>query len=182
MATEPGNPCLSLPVVPVGGGRSCVACCVRVGAGRDRLQRDLLRNTRRFARTRMNGHRPGRLKTLRYHLSDGGWAAYLLAGVLAPLTFGLSLLAWWRWVYTVCPFAGFLDERNETPGCLIHPLRQRAGPDRRRTEPWYLIPWLQCDSGYRCAAFTASQTAWNNGFDWYDVTARRESALRISDC
>jgi len=172
----------SLPVLSAVDGCSCVACCVRVSAGRDRLQRDLMRNTRRFTQMQMGGPRAGRLKTLRYHLVDGGWVTYLLAGVLSPLTFGASLWLWRRWIYTACPYAGFLDERNSTPGCLIHPLRQTSASDRRRTEPWYLIPWLTCDSSYQCAAFTAPWAGGEDSLDWYELTVQRNKALRIADC
>ena len=142
-------------------------------------------NTRRFANESRRRASGDRWRTLRQNLTAGGWSAYLLAGLLVPFTLGISFLIWRRWLYTACPYAGFIDEACRIPGCLIHPSR-RENPadecvdiDRRRTNPWWLIPWLRCDPGFQCATYSVSHCADADRRDWYEATVERDIANRL---
>lgn len=163
---------LPLVVIPPAAPR-CLGCCVNDNAARSRVEAALVRNRQLFDRI---STAPVLLRraVLRHNVASQGWATYLLAGVLAPLTLGLTLWIWWRWMYVACPFAGYLARERGEAGCLIHP--RRRGPSQsgeRSWAPWMLIPWMRCRPGFLCRnhdAVDRVQVDPRAAADWFHVT------------
>jgi hypothetical protein len=152
----------------------CCGCCVNMKWRRERLDLFLHDNT-----VAVDGMLAKRRKNVRLrdlvsvHLKRGGWADYLLAFILVPLTFGLSALLWKR-VYGSCCFAGYLSEEAGRVGCLIHPLRLGGEADLRK-HAFPLVPTLNCDRELRCPQLDNPGIPLETG--WYEVSMAGAGSL-----
>lgn len=152
----------------------CCGCCVNMNWSRERLELFLHDNT--VAVDKMLAKRNGTLRLrdlVSVHLKRGGWADYLLAFILVPLTFGLSALLWKR-VFGSCCFAGYLNEGEGRVGCLIHPLRVGGTVDLRK-HAFPLVPTLNCDRELLCPQLQDANAALES--DWYDASISGANSL-----
>jgi len=108
------------------------------------------------------------------HLQRDGWADYLLALILVPLTLGLSAFLWKR-VYGSCCFAGYLNKEEGRVGCLIHPLRVGGEVDLRK-HAFPLVPTLNCNRELRCPQLDNPEIPLETG--WYDASVSGARSLR----
>lgn len=168
-----------------GKGSTCGACCWGVDVSRDRLTRQLRRQSRAFRP--FDSKLPNRWQALWFELRvrrgrDLIWSLlYLLPFIGRRLKqqHGRSL---------VCAFMGFDDESERGVGCLLHPTRYE-NRDVRNRRAFQLLKGVSCgDRDYECRAcdrYDQLPMVQQIGFDacvqqmdWYDYT----NTIRAFSC
>ncbi len=155
--------------------QGCCGCCINMGWCKGRMERYMTANTVLVDRILKNREGDLRLRDLVcIHLQRDGWADYLLALILVPLTLGLSAFLWKR-VYGSCCFAGYLNKEEGRVGCLIHPLRVGGEVDLRK-HAFPLVPTLNCNRELRCPQLDNPEIPLETG--WYDASVSGARSLR----
>ena len=127
----------------------CVGCCVNMRWTDERITRYLSTNTGLVQDYLCTEAGVTYWSMMRYYFRRGwGWDLLLTFIMVIP-TFGVSAVLWQRF-WGSCPFAGYLDERHQRGGCLIHPARI-GGADRRQ-HAFPLLPFVKCNRMLRCPA------------------------------
>lgn len=151
----------------------CCGCCVNMRWRPERVRAFVAANTREARRIFPDGSRPRYRDLVRLHLVRGGLLDHLFMTLLAPLTLGAAAWVWSR-LCGSCRFAGYLDERGERVGCLIHPARIGGRDLRRHAFP--LVPTLGCNRRLRCPLLDAPDPPLDA--DWIPVSRAGFASLR----